>query len=146
MQFRLKVVKGKPNGHCLFFPAGEFMFGRGPECDIRPNSDLVSRQHCLLQVTAFGALIRDLGSRNGTLVNGHLVDGEQALRHGDTLQLGPLVLEVLVEAVPTDPNQSISDTAVLNQDDTAMQPASLGETCARLEIEEKPATITSEQM
>src|ERR1022692_3464052 len=102
MQLRMKVVKGKPHGHCLQFPNGEFMFGRGPECDVRPNSDLVSRQHCLLQVTNEGALIRDLGSRNGTLINGELVVGERTLVHGDTLQLGPLVLEVILETASAD--------------------------------------------
>ena len=51
MQVRMKVIRGKPKGHFLMFPPGEFMFGRGPECDIRPNSDLVSRQHCILQIT-----------------------------------------------------------------------------------------------
>ena len=98
MQMHLKVVKGNPKGHCLSFPAGEFIFGRGPECDVQPNSALVSRQHCLLQITDKNALIRDLSSRNGTLVNGQLVIGDQTLAHGDTLQLGPLVLEVLIDA------------------------------------------------
>src|SRR5437660_9991309 len=97
MHLRMKVVKGKPHGHCLQFPSGEFMFGRGPECDVRPNSDLVSRQHCLLHVTEDTATIRDLGSMNGTLVNGQLVSAARGLSHGDTLQIGPLVLEVILE-------------------------------------------------
>src|SRR2546426_1163782 len=100
MRLRLKVVRGKPRGHCLSFPNGEFMFGRGPECDVRPNSDLVSRQHCLLHITEDTASIRDLGSVNGTLVNGQLVTAARALDHGDTLQIGPLVLEVLLDAQP----------------------------------------------
>ena len=98
MQMHLKVLKGKPRGHFIKFPKGEFMFGRGPECNVRPNSDLVSRQHCLLHVTDTRAIIRDLGSRNGTLVNGQLVQIERILENGDTLQLGPLVLEVILEA------------------------------------------------
>ena len=138
MEFRLKVVKGKPRGHCLSFPSGEFMFGRGPECDVRPNSDLVSRQHCLLQITEHGALIRDLGSRNGTLVNGKLVLGEHKLRHGDTLQLGPLVLEVLIGAAPIDVSNSIGDTALLDQDDTALKQRPMDETCEQVRIEQAP--------
>jgi pSer/pThr/pTyr-binding forkhead associated (FHA) protein len=120
MQFRMKVVKGKPQGHFLSFPAGQFMFGRGPECDVRPNSDLISRQHCLLLITRETALIRDLGSRNGTLINGELVVGERPLVHGDTLQLGPLVLEVLLETGPEEEagSVSINDTALVNQDET----------------------------
>ena len=137
MQFRLKVVKGKPRGHCLSFPIGEFMFGRGPECDVRPNSDLVSRQHCMLQITQSGALIRDLGSRNGTLVNGNLVIGEQVIGHGDTLQVGPLVLEVLLDAEPINLGNSISDTALLNQDETALKERGLdmGETADQSQLQ-----------
>src|SRR4029077_17276922 len=100
MQLRLKVVRGKPQGHCLAFPNGEFMFGRGPECDIRPNSDLISRQHCLLHVSEESAKIRDLGSTNGTIINGTLVTSDRTLSHGDTIQLSHLVLQVLLEMEP----------------------------------------------
>jgi pSer/pThr/pTyr-binding forkhead associated (FHA) protein len=98
MNARLLVVQGRPQGKSLLFPPGEYVFGRGAECHIRPNSDWVSRQHCLLRVVADGpALIRDLGSRNGTLVNGSRVQGETALNDGDHLQVGPLVFEVTLE-------------------------------------------------
>jgi len=90
------VVQGKARGQYLRFPRGEFMFGRGPECHVRPNSEWVSRQHCLLRVTDECALIRDLGSTNGTVVNGARVVGERRLEAGDQLQLGPLVLEVVL--------------------------------------------------
>jgi pSer/pThr/pTyr-binding forkhead associated (FHA) protein len=110
MRLRMKVVCGKPRGHFLLFPPGEFMIGRGPECDIRPNSDLVSRQHCLLQITKVDATIRDLGSVNGTLVNGQLVIGDRVLGHGDTLQLGPLVLQVVLE---NEQEIKLTTTAVL---------------------------------
>jgi pSer/pThr/pTyr-binding forkhead associated (FHA) protein len=141
MKLRLKVVKGKPHGHCLLFPNGEFMFGRGPECDVRPNSDLVSRQHCLLQITEESALVRDLGSRNGTLVNGQLVLGERQLSHGDTLQVGPLVLEVLLDAEPIDGSQAVGDTALFDQLDTALQQPSLPETYDHVAAEEKPVSV-----
>jgi pSer/pThr/pTyr-binding forkhead associated (FHA) protein len=114
MYLRLKVVKGKPRGHCLAFPNGEFMFGRGPECDVRPNSDLVSRQHCLLQITAETVTVRDLGSMNGTLVNGQLLCDTRALCQGDTLQIGPLVLEVILDANPQTLENSLSDTMQAN--------------------------------
>jgi pSer/pThr/pTyr-binding forkhead associated (FHA) protein len=128
MQFRMKVVKGKPQGHCLAFPVGEFMFGRGPECDVRPNSDLVSRQHCLVQVSDLHAVIRDLGSRNGTLVNGQLVVGERELVHGDTVQIGPLVLEVLIEAVAGSVHFSLGETALVSQDETTTHQPQMAQT------------------
>jgi predicted component of type VI protein secretion system len=94
MTIELHVVQGRPSGKRLEFPPGEYYFGRGAECHVRPDSDWVSRQHCRLRVTRDAASIRDLGSRNGTLVNGRLVVGERLLLHGDQLQVGPLVFEV----------------------------------------------------
>ena len=91
---KLRVMQGRPAGKCLKFARGDFYFGRGAECQVRPNSDWVSRQHCLLRVTRDGAWLRDLGSRNGTLVNGELLDGERRLEVGDQVQVGPLVFEV----------------------------------------------------
>lgn len=102
MRAKLLVVHGRPQGQALLFPAGEYVFGRGAECHIRPNSDWVSRQHCLLRVTRDALFIRDLGSRNGTLVNGERLVGERALAQGDMLQVGPLVFQVdMDEAAPS---------------------------------------------
>jgi pSer/pThr/pTyr-binding forkhead associated (FHA) protein len=102
MNFKLLVVQGKPAGKSLVFPRGEYYFGRGPECHVRPESEWVSRQHCLLRVTGEAAFIRDLGSRNGTLVNGTLVERERRLFHGDQVQIGPLVFEVRLAPAETD--------------------------------------------
>jgi predicted component of type VI protein secretion system len=97
MQFKLLVIRGEPRGKYLVFPVGEFMIGRGSECHIRPNSDWVSRQHCLLRITRSTAHLRDLGSTNGTLLNGVRVVGESRLCDGDKLQVGPLVFEARLE-------------------------------------------------
>lgn len=102
MDVQMIVLQGKPHGHCLRFSKGQFVFGRGPECHVRPNSDWVSRQHCLLRVEDDAVSLRDLGSSNGTLVNGQLITEECALHDGDTLQLGPLVLQLLISgSAPT---------------------------------------------
>src|SRR5262245_27558138 len=122
MQLRLKVVRGKPRGHCLSFPVGEYMFGRGPECDVRPNSDLVSRQHCLLLIKEEIVTIRDLGSMNGTLVNDQLVTDARPLMHGDKVQIGPLVLEVLLDAEPTEIAANLNDTVQQSLKATAEEP------------------------
>jgi pSer/pThr/pTyr-binding forkhead associated (FHA) protein len=123
MDVQLRVVQGKPHGHCLQFGPGEFVFGRGPECHIRPNSELISRQHCLFKVRDDGILsIRDLGSANGTLVNGALVTGELVLRHGDTVQLGPVVLEVVQD--PLRPAPAETDTLRALGGDTLGDPLS----------------------
>ena len=94
MNIRLLVVQGKPVGKALLFGPGDYFLGRGQECHVRFNSDWVSRQHCLLRVLADTASVRDLGSRNGTLVNGQLVGQERFLNQGDQVQVGPVVFEV----------------------------------------------------
>jgi predicted component of type VI protein secretion system len=99
MKVKLLVVRGQPQGKSLVFPRGEFVIGRGNECHIRPNSDWVSRQHCMLCVAEERVTIRDLGSTNGTLVNGSRILDEFALSHGDQVQVGPLVFEVRLEQV-----------------------------------------------
>jgi len=95
--FKLRVLQGRPAGKCLKFARGDFYFGRGAECQVRPNSDWVSRQHCLVRVRPDLVSIRDLGSTNGTLVNGLLIHEERRLKHGDQIEIGPLVFEVLME-------------------------------------------------
>jgi predicted component of type VI protein secretion system len=149
MKFKLLIVHGEPRGKCLLFPPGEFVIGRGRECHIRPNSDWISRQHCLLRVTRSGAIIRDLGSTNGTLVNGVRVLGERPLGDGDKVQLGQLVFEARLEEsilvskmVPTD----LSETGSHSPPDAAAelhpQTPVLGEVPTRVaeaETEELPS-------
>ncbi len=105
MDVLMQVIQGKPHGKRLRFSQGEFVFGRGPECHVRPDSPSISRQHCLLRVTGEGVLIRDLCSTNGTLVNGQRVLGERPLADGDLVQLGPLVLQLRFPR----PNETIID-------------------------------------
>ena len=78
MELTLKVISGKHAGQKLRIPAPKFLIGRGEDCQLRPNSDLVSRHHCVLLVGSGGAVIRDLNSRNGTFVNDQKVAGDQA--------------------------------------------------------------------
>ncbi|MBY0230610.1 MAG: FHA domain-containing protein [Gemmataceae bacterium] len=99
MNVKLLVVQGKPAGKQLLFGQGEYYLGRGPECQVRFNSDWVSRQHCVLTVGAGGATVRDLGSRNGTLVNGKLIREAAALADRDRVQVGPVTFEVRIDSV-----------------------------------------------
>ena len=97
MNLKLLVVQGKPPGKALVFGPGEYYLGRGPECNIRFNSEWVSRQHCLLRVSVAEAVLRDLGSRNGTLVNGQLAVGDHVLVNGQQIQIGQVVFEVKLD-------------------------------------------------
>ena len=106
MTAKLVVVQGRPAGKTLSFPDGVYYFGRGEECHVRPNSEWVSRQHCMLRVAADVVSLRDLGSRNGTLVNGARLDGERLLVDGDRLQIGPLVFEFHLVETEAEPAES----------------------------------------
>ena len=123
MNLTLLVTQGRPEGKRLAFPLGEYYFGRGTECHVRPNSDWVSRQHCLLRVTGDDVLVRDLGSTNGTLVNGTRVIEDRELHDGDVLQVGPLTLQVVVaepEAPP--PANTVSDAPLMQVEETVADP------------------------
>jgi pSer/pThr/pTyr-binding forkhead associated (FHA) protein len=98
MLAKLLVVRGQPQGKLLVFPSGDYVIGRGDECHIRPNSSWVSRQHCILHVSEECVTLKDLGSTNGTLINGRRVMGERELSDGDHVQIGPLVFKLSVGA------------------------------------------------
>ncbi|MEP6696248.1 MAG: FhaA domain-containing protein [Pseudonocardiales bacterium] len=70
---------------------GITVIGRGDEADIRLPDTGVSRRHAEVSYDGDTAVVRDLGSTNGTLINGQLV-AEQVLRSGDHMQMGSLVL------------------------------------------------------
>jgi pSer/pThr/pTyr-binding forkhead associated (FHA) protein len=125
MTLKLLIVHGRPQGKSLVFPDGDYLFGRGEECHVRPNSEWVSRQHCLLRVGGDASCIRDLGSRNGTLVNGARVVGEHPLVHGDQLQVGPLVFSVQVDETPATTQETIEQETGLHDADTGELPALL---------------------
>ena len=72
--------------------------GRENSCDLCLSSFQVSRRHCLLEVTDRGLLVKDLGSTNGTFVNGiSLKDGY--IHAGDRLGLGTYVMTLRREKV-----------------------------------------------
>jgi len=118
MRVKLLVVRGKPHGKGLSFPQGEFVIGRGDECHIRPNSSWVSRQHCLMRVSEQVVTLRDLGSTNGTLVNGQRILGERDIFNGDHIQIGPLVFQLLIEEGQA-PAAHLADTGLHSAIDTA---------------------------
>jgi pSer/pThr/pTyr-binding forkhead associated (FHA) protein len=83
----LKVVQGE--GLAQDFPllSGVTIIGRGVQCDVVLQHLAVSRQHARITRTSAGYSIEDLGSRNGVMVNGHLITGPTALGNADTVQI-----------------------------------------------------------
>ena len=99
MRPRLLVIAGPAKDSTIPLPDGEATLGRDPTNAVAMADASVSRRHCLLRREEDGRFqIRDLDSRNGTLVNG-LVVKEQWLRHGDEIATGDSVFLFLVEDV-----------------------------------------------
>jgi len=66
--------------------------GRLPECDVVVDDAGVSRQHARIRRTEGGFVLTDLGSTNGTMVNGEPIQ-EHVLEHGDRITIGETELE-----------------------------------------------------
>ena len=71
--------------------------GRHPDCDIVLDAGAVSRQHAQITVVGGDFLIEDLRSRNGTFVNGHAIQGQHKLAHGDRLKICDLSFTFYLE-------------------------------------------------
>ncbi|MCA9695595.1 MAG: sigma-54-dependent Fis family transcriptional regulator, partial [Myxococcales bacterium] len=71
---------------------GTLVIGRAPSSDIHVDDRSVSRRHAELVVEGRRVKIVDLGSRNGTQVNGKRLAGQRALDPGDVVSIGPLTL------------------------------------------------------
>ena len=66
--------------------------GRLPECDVVVDDAGASRQHARIRRTEGGFVLTDLGSTNGTMVNGEPIQ-EHVLEHGDRITIGETELE-----------------------------------------------------
>lgn len=67
--------------------SADLLLGRDSQCDIVIPLRQVSRQHTRVSPTPEGVLVEDLGSKNGTYVNGQLVREPRCLEDGDELQI-----------------------------------------------------------
>ena len=83
--FALASAQGR-----VFLLEGENLIGRDPEAGVRIDSTLVSRRHSMIVVTGESATIEDLGSKNGTYLNGKRLEEAEFLSHGDRITLSRL--------------------------------------------------------
>ena len=100
---RLLVVQGELAGQEFALDAPVVVIGRGKDSDLVLAAYGVSRQHARLQRVPQGWTLTDLGSTNGTLINGRPIPAHQAyvLRPGDQVTLASLMF-VLQEPSPSD--------------------------------------------
>ena len=107
------------------------VIGRREDCDLRIPLGEVSRKHCRILRDGDSLKLEDLGSSNGTFLNGQRVQ-EALLTPGDTIQVGPVVFVLQVDGQPSDdelrPVTMASDAAagVLGDEDApTLEPDSL---------------------
>jgi serine/threonine-protein kinase len=108
MRVTLRVIAGPQTGRLFTFDQHEtFMIGRSEDAHFcLPHDRFFSRHHCLLEIAPPQCFLRDLGSTNGTFVNGIRVETAH-LRNGDRIQGGETVLEVEVSVEQADISASV---------------------------------------
>lgn len=95
MPYQLVVLKGRSASSTLRIPPETVtVIGRQQGCQIRIVSSLVSRKHCELLERGGRLTLKDLGSSNGTYVNGLKVEEPTVLEPGSSLMIGSIVFRV----------------------------------------------------
>ena len=98
---RRLVGQGPAAGERFLLERASTIIGRAEDCDVRLKDPLASRRHAEVRRESWRYLLLDLGSRNGTRVNGEVVTASHHLQHGDT---------ILIASVPLrfeDPNATV---------------------------------------
>lgn len=121
--FQLVVRSGPIPGKIFPIMKTEVVIGRDPNADILVNDAEVSRNHAVIRFNADGYTIEDLGSTNGTVLNGDRLAGPHLLRQGDIISLGEHI-SLLFEPQPVvDPDATIvSGPLITPQKQTASLP------------------------
>lgn len=113
MRARIRIVSGPLAGQTVEVRS-KLLVGREEDCHLRLACEFVSRHHCALLVDDFTLRIRDLGSKNGTFVNGHRIPAnELILLHDDLVAVGATQFLIELTPHPEQANQSTTSSAEL---------------------------------
>ena len=86
---RLVVLKGERTGRKIMLEFDEAVIGRAIDCDVRFDNAHLSRKHALIKrISPVEYEVTDLGSSNGTFINGVMIEAPSLLKLGDKLRLG----------------------------------------------------------
>jgi S1-C subfamily serine protease len=98
---RLQFASGAQQGQAAHVAGDRFLVGRGSDCELTLADGEASRRHALLRPQADGTVVlEDLGSTNGTFVNGRRISGPVTLRGGERVRIGDTELNFLDGAAP----------------------------------------------
>ena len=98
MIVKLVVHGGKNEGAVIVVNKPQFVIGRLPECNLRIESKALSRRHAQIDVSDGLVTVKDLGSTNGTFVDGKRITEPVELKNGQMLKIGPLETTVQISA------------------------------------------------
>lgn len=92
-------------GKAIPYPVspGDTVIGRHPDCDIQLQSNTISRRHAKITGDGTQFFVEDLGSGNGTFVNGQKIDAQTAIGNQDRVKFGPLLLRFECEGAAPAP-------------------------------------------
>ncbi len=118
----VNLVLLKKNGSHKFFslPSSVTVVGRRHNCDLCIPLTSVSRRHCQLNYDDGILKIRDLGSRNGTYLNGKRIK-EAAIQAGNSIKIGPLTFVLQIDGQPQTIAGSTSAAQSSSRQDAAME-------------------------
>ncbi len=91
METQISILAGLPP-RSEILPSENVIVGRAAEVDLILSHPEVSRRHCRILREGESWFVEDLGSQRGTVVNGNRISGRTALRPGDQIQVGPVLL------------------------------------------------------
>ena len=95
-------------------PQGEILIGRGTEADLPLEERAASRRHATLTISGGQVQITDLGSMNGTYVNGERLEGQRPLLAGDTITIGAAMM-ILYLPPGAAPSRQFGDAPTLRR-------------------------------
>lgn len=95
MPASLRIMNGKYAGQTLSITRS-ILIGRADDCELKVNIGGISRHHCRLELVDGRLFVRDLKSRNGTILNDEKVEGRREIFDGDRLRIETLEFEAHV--------------------------------------------------
>jgi len=88
------ISHGNQAGLSAELSAGVVMIGRGADCQLILDDDYVSTRHARVVSTPNGIYVEDLGSTNGTYVNGQRITAPTTITLADTVRIGKTILKL----------------------------------------------------
>ncbi len=137
----LRVIQGNRIGELHELVSDRLVLGRHPSCEVVLENAVISRQHARMMKQGDSYVIEDLGSRNGTYVNGEKVSGLQLIKENDRIRICDIVLQYLNELPQID--ATISEGLVDEQDNHPAGVATLDDDSFSGDLESSSSIITT---